>query len=101
MPLVEVDHAAFQVQASRGVLAHAVESFAVGGRQMQFDLVEAIADFLEGAGSRVVRRYDIVEFAEDGDPFLALMPEEAQMRFLRFDFPILDDYPSIVDGDRR
>ena len=47
--LVEVDHAAFQVDPAGGVLAHAVEAFAVPRREMQFALEQTVAHRLEHA----------------------------------------------------
>ncbi len=85
VPLVEVDHAALQVEAAGRVLAHAVEALAVARGQVQLGVEQPVARRPESARAGIVGPDAVIVLAQDGDLFALAVPEELQVALLRVD----------------
>ncbi len=106
MSLIEVNHAAFQIECARCVQPHTVEAFSVAWREMHFGVGEAVANRSEDTGPGVVGIDDIVLFAQDTGRRVAGMLEELQVTSLGKDvlnpggnLPVSDGCPRIGDLD--
>ena len=76
VPLVEVDHLTLEVEVVGGVLAHAVEAFAVFGGEVQLGLEEPLADGLEQPHVGVMGVDAVVDLAENRRFLVAAVAEE-------------------------
>ena len=65
VPLVQVDHAALQVDRAGIVEPHAVEALALAGREMQLGVEKPVAAGPEDAGTGIVGPDDVILFAQD------------------------------------
>ena len=100
MALVEINHAAFQVEPSGRVLAHAVQAFPILCLKVQLTLKKAVAHRFEPACAGVVSMNAIVVFTQYRNRCFVGPFEELEMTLLGIDVTNPRGYLPISDGCR-